>query len=128
MIGDGAPVLLQRALRLVGAGHDPAALMARYGEHYAANTRGLTKLYPDVAPTLRELAEAGCRMGRCTNKPYRPTLDVLEAFGLSGFFSAVVAGDTMDKRKPDPAPLLEVVRRLGGMPASAVLIGDSAVD
>ena len=128
MIGDGAPVLLERALKLTGASQDASRLMARYAEHYAANTRGLTTLYPGVVETLNELASSGCRLGLCTNKPYLPTLDVLKGFGLDHLFGAIVAGDTMVERKPDPAPLLEVVRQLAGTPASAVMIGDSAVD
>jgi len=128
MIGDGAPVLLDRALQLVGGNYDAADLMARYAEHYVANTHGLTTLYPHVIETLNELTELGCIMGLCTNKPGRPTMDVLAAFGLDRLFGAIVTGDTMVNRKPDPEPLLEVIRQLGGKPSSSVMIGDSTVD
>lgn len=128
MIGDGAPMLLERALRHVGATHKAAELMPRFSVHYGENVVGLTTLYPDVAETLTALREAGCRLGVCTNKPIAPTRSVLAAFGLDALIEAVVGGDSMPQRKPEPEPLLAVIQALGGMPDSAVMIGDSAVD
>jgi phosphoglycolate phosphatase len=81
-----------------------------------------------VAETLAELAALGCRMGVCTNKPFKPTMQVLEAFDLARYFGAVIGGDTLPQRKPDPEPLLQVIARLGGTPDQAALVGDSAVD
>jgi phosphoglycolate phosphatase len=128
MIGDGAPVLLERALRHVGAAHKAADLMPRYSVHYSANAVGLTKLYPDVLETLTQLRASGCRLGVCTNKPIGPTRAVLGAFGMDALIEAVIGGDSLPQRKPEAEPLLNVIRSLGGTPASAVLIGDSAVD
>ncbi len=128
MVGDGAPIFLARALERAGSRLDPAELMERYAEHYAANTSGLTTLYPGVLETLGELVALDCRLGLCTNKAHRPTLDVLSAFGLDHFFSAIVTGDSMAERKPSPEPLLAVVKELGGEPENSVMIGDSAVD
>jgi phosphoglycolate phosphatase len=128
MVGEGAPIFLARALERAGSRLDPAELMARYAEHYIANTAGLTTLYPGVLETLAQLAEAGCRFGLCTNKPHRPTLDVLSVFGLDRFFGAVVTGESMDKRKPSPEPLLAALREIGGEPGNSVMIGDSVVD
>ena len=53
---------------------------------------------------------------------------MLAALGLDALIEAVVGGDSLPQRKPEPEPLLTVIRALGGMPGSAVLIGDSAVD
>jgi phosphoglycolate phosphatase len=128
MIGDGAPVLLERALLHVGADHRAADLMIRFSVHYGDNAVNLTTLYPDVAETLRDLRAAGCRLGVCTNKPLAPTRAVLAAFGLDTLIEAVVGGDSMPQRKPAPEPLLAVIEALGGGPEDAVMIGDSAVD
>lgn len=128
MIGDGAPVLLERALLHVGATQKAADLMARFSVHYGENAIRLTKVYPEVSETLAALRAAGCRLGVCTNKPIIPTRAVLAAFGLDAMIEAVVGGDSLPQRKPQPEPLLAVIRALGGTPEQAVLVGDSAVD
>jgi len=128
MIGDGAPVLLERALLHVGATQTAAELMPRYSVHYSENAVGLTKLYPNVGETLTALHAAGCRLGICTNKPIGPTRAVLAAFGLDTMIEHVIGGDSLPQRKPQPEPLWNVIRALGGTPESAVMIGDSAVD
>ncbi len=128
MIGDGAPVLLERALAHVGAVHTAADLMPRFSVHYGENAVRLTTVYPAVVETLTQLRDLGCRLGVCTNKPIGPTRAVLEALGLDSLIEAVVGGDSLPQRKPAPEPLLAVIDALGGTPDNAVLIGDSAVD
>jgi phosphoglycolate phosphatase len=128
MIGDGAPMLLERALLHVGASHKAADLMARFSVHYDDNAIRLTTVYPEVMETLTSLRGAGCRLGVCTNKPIGPTRAVLAAFGLDRMIEAVVGGDSLPQRKPAPEPLVTVIRALGGTPERAVLVGDSAVD
>ena len=128
MIGDGAPVLLERALRHVGAAHAAADLMPRFSVHYGENAVRLTTVYPAVVETLTQLRGLGCRLGVCTNKPIGPTRAVLAALGLDRLIEAVVGGDSLPQRKPAPEPLLAVISALGGTPETAVLIGDSAVD
>ena len=128
MIGDGAPVLLERALAHVGATHTAADLMPRFSVHYGDNAVRLTTVYPAVVETLTHLRSLGCRLGVCTNKPIGPTRAVLAALGLGSLIEAVVGGDSLPQRKPAPEPLLAVVRALDGTPDDAVLIGDSAVD
>jgi phosphoglycolate phosphatase len=128
MIGDGAPMLLERALLHVGASHKAADLMARFSVHYRDNAIRLSTVYPEVTQTLTLLRGAGCRLGVCTNKPIGPTRAVLAAFGLDRMIEAVVGGDSLPQRKPAPEPLVTVIRALGGTPERAVLVGDSAVD
>lgn len=128
MIGDGAPVLLARALAHVGSDLNANDLMPRYLVHYDAHATGKTIVYPAVIETLTTLRAAGCRLGVCTNKPIGATRIVLKAFGFQPLIEAVVGGDSLPQRKPAPEPLLYVVRALGGTTETAVLIGDSAVD
>jgi phosphoglycolate phosphatase len=86
----------------------------------------LTSLYPNVRETLKALSSAGHSMGICTNKPHSPTLAVLRHFDLLGYFLAVIGGDSLPQRKPDPAPLHSVIKVLGYN--SVVFVGDSEVD
>lgn len=127
-VGDGAPILLERALHHVGSDRKAADLMTRFSVHYGENAVRLTVLYPDVVETLTALRAAGCRLGVCTNKPIGPTRMVLAAFGLDALIESAIGGDSLPQRKPQPEPLLDVIRALGGTPDTAILIGDSAVD
>ena len=127
-IGSGAPVLVRRMaaardLPQEGPGYD--ALLARFLARYEGAVEQ-TRLYPGVADALARLQAMGLRLGLCTNKPQGPTSGVLAHFGLTRVFGAVVGGDTLPVRKPDPAPLLHVVEALGGGPT--LYVGDSEVD
>ncbi|MGR3344152.1 MAG: HAD hydrolase-like protein, partial [Paracoccaceae bacterium] len=42
--------------------------------------------------------------------------------------ASLIGGDTLATRKPDPAPLLEAVRRACGNSQKTVLIGDAVTD
>ena len=68
----------------------------------------------------------GARLAVCTNKPEALTHLLLEALGWQDSFDAVVGGDTLPLRKPDPALLREAIARAGG--GTAVLVGDSITD
>jgi phosphoglycolate phosphatase len=126
-IGNGVGVLLQRCLAALGRQDD--ALHARLMRHFLADyeTRfTLTTLYPGVAEMLDRLATAGHPMAICTNKPAGPTRAVLAHFGLLHHFPAIIGGDTLPERKPDPAPLRHAHARVGG--GHAIFVGDSEVD
>ncbi|RYG92312.1 phosphoglycolate phosphatase [Loktanella sp. IMCC34160] len=85
-----------------------------------------TRLYPGVAEALTALRAAGHPLGLCTNKPSGPTAGVLAALGLSDTFDAVICGDSLRSRKPDPAPLLACFARMGAK--GGLYVGDSEVD
>jgi phosphoglycolate phosphatase len=129
MVGDGVPALVGRALRAAGREMiDAAAAIQRFLDFYESSATELTRPYPDVPETLERLAAAGHRLAVCTNKPLRPTALVLEALDLARFFSAIVGGDSLPLRKPDPAPLRLALDQLGVAPREAALIGDSEID
>lgn len=126
-IGHGVPHLVDCLLRAHGIS-DPARaarmiadLNVRYEDAVA-----LTRPYPHVAAVLSALKEDGYRLAVCTNKPAAPARAVLAHLDLAGYFDLVLGGDSGLPRKPDPAPLLEVLRRMGG--GEAAYIGDSEVD
>jgi len=131
MVGDGAAKLVERGFADTGAPVEPAALpelVQRFLVHYSAGRHALTQAFPGVAETLALLRERGCRLGVCTNKPYAPTMEILEVLGLTGYFGAVTGGDSLPVRKPDPGHLLGTLDLLGATADRAVMIGDSAND
>jgi len=129
MIGDGVGKLVERGLSAVGA--DPSrapALTPRFLQLYEEHAARHTRPYPGVAEALEQLRHRGLRLGVVTNKPTGPTLEILKAFALARFFDAVVCGDTLPKRKPDPAPLLVAAARLEIAPAETIMVGDNYHD
>lgn len=131
MVGEGARVLVERALRSVGAAFDDrrlARLHARFLDLYAAAPCRDTVLYDGARETLARLHAAGTRLGLCTNKPQRPTGLLLRALGLETLFGTVLGGDALPWRKPDPRHALTALERLGSEPGRAVLVGDSRID
>jgi phosphoglycolate phosphatase len=129
MIGDGTRALVARAL---AASNLPATLLdelyARFLAHYEAAPAVLSRLYPGVIETLRGFREEGRRLAVCTNKPQRATLAVLRGTGLDGFFAAVVGGDVLAVRKPDPAHLLAALDGVDATPLDAIMVGDNEHD
>jgi len=125
-VGNGAPVLIARAMAARGQPEAavPAVLATFLGLYEGAVH--LTRLYPGVEAALQTLAGRGHRLGLCTNKPLAPTRALLAHFGLTGLFGAVLGGDSLPQRKPDPAPLLKTNILLGAGPM--VFVGDSEVD
>lgn len=129
MIGDGVLKLVERAL--VAAHGDPQqkdALLPRFLETYQANSANLTRCYPAVPETLDLLHSKGFRLAVVTNKPVLATHKILEALSLAEFFPVVVGGDSVQQRKPHPAPLLEAARRLGVEVSQSLLVGDNIHD
>jgi phosphoglycolate phosphatase len=128
LIGHGARALLRRGL--AASGEAPEELVERgfpiFLEYYAAHICDGSAAYPDIGEALDSLEAAGAALAVCTNKSEALTLKLFEALGWSGRFAAIVGGDTLPVRKPDPAPLLEAIARAGG--GRAVLVGDSITD
>lgn len=129
-VGGGVELLWSRIIAACGIDpvHRPmliAAFMARYHDATA-----MTRLYPGAAEALDALAALGHPLGLCTNKPLGPTRSVLEHFGLSRHFSAVIGGDSQPEKKPHPAPLWAAFAALGesGRPPRGVFVGDSEFD
>jgi phosphoglycolate phosphatase len=124
-VGNGLPKLDERVMAASGLpAAEHARIHAAFSARNAAAPAALTRPYPGVPEALARLRGDGCRLGLCTNKPEAMTRSILAAFGLE--FDAVVCGDSLPVRKPDPLPLLETIRALGGPPA--LYVGDSEVD
>lgn len=124
-IGSGAAKFVERALAARGVSVFGGAY-ERFEALYADADPRDNIPYEGVYAAIRALRDAGHPLAICTNKPGAPTAHAIDALGWSGLFDAVVAGDTLAVRKPDPAPLVEAGRRLGV--ATVLFIGDSEVD
>ncbi len=128
-IGSGAAVFIQR-LRAARAIPDSeqGPMMADFLSRYDAAVT-LTQIYPGAVAALETLHAAGHTLAICTNKPAGPTRAVLAHLRMDHLFTAIIAGDSLPQRKPDPAPLHAACAACGmGENATFLFIGDSDVD
>jgi phosphoglycolate phosphatase len=125
MVGEGAPVLVRRALVAAGLDPETPGATARFLELYDARMLDTTVLYPGIRIVLDAL-DPLLPLAVVTNKPDRPALRVLEALGLRRYFLEVIGGDGVWPRKPDPAGLRSLEVHAGGGPM--VMVGDSPID
>ncbi len=125
MVGEGAPVLVRRAL--TAAGLDPATpgALDRFLAIYDARLLDTTGLYPGIRVVLDAL-DPLTALAVLTNKPVAPAERILAALGVRDYFVEVVGGDGPWPRKPDPAGL--VALRMHARGGSVVMVGDSPVD
>lgn len=105
-----------------------AEAVARYRAHHPSVMFSGTKLFPGVADTLHELRRRGLKLAVCSNKAVAFSKQLVESLGLAWVFDAVLGPDDVGVPKPDPAMLLEAVRRLGVSKAETVYVGDMAID
>ena len=131
-VGKGIPHLVSCALDAAYQGNVPADLLARalpiYYERYEGVNGRHTTVYPGVLEGLDALRAGGFPLACVTNKSERFTGPLLESMGLASYFSTVVAGDTLPRKKPDPLPLTHVCGYFGIAPAQMLMIGDSIND
>jgi phosphoglycolate phosphatase len=131
-VGNGVERLVQRALSGSLDGEPDTADFERaypvFLELYAENTSKRSCLYPGVREGVDMLRAAGYPLGCVTNKAAQFTEPLLKDLGLYDDFSIVISGDTLPKKKPDPAPLLYAADFFGCLPETALMIGDSVSD
>lgn len=125
MVGDGAPMLVRRALRHSAVDPPLEEALAHYMKIYDRRLNDYTVPYEGVIEALGVAAHRG-PMAVLTNKPLGPSIGILEALGLRGFFTCIIGGDSEYGRKPDPAGLLALQALAPG--EQLVMIGDSPAD
>jgi len=125
-VGNGAPLLVQRAL---GEGATPedaqrglAYFLAYYREHMLDNT----VLYPGVREGLDMLQQYPLAV--LTNKPVRFSELILAGLDLTRYFRYVYGGNSFETKKPDPMGVNILLRDFGASPREAMIVGDSDVD
>jgi phosphoglycolate phosphatase len=131
-VGNGVIRLTERALCNDLNGYPEQALfdkaMPIFNELYAENTSKRSELYDGVAEGMAFLKECGFKIGCVTNKATQFTIPLLKDLGLHDEFETIICGDTLEKKKPDPAPLLHAAQQLGVKPEESLMLGDSQSD
>jgi len=134
MVGRGSPMLIESAAAALGctlSDGEKAAMLERFFHHYGEleeRDESDAQPYAGVREALRRLYEARLRLAVVTNKHHRFASALLERLDLMQWVGVIVGGDTCDRRKPDPQPLLFACQSLGLSPSQALMVGDSIND
>jgi len=133
-VGNGAQVLVKRALsgqteidQTLDQSLFEKALeifLTFYGQNLCIDTAA----YPNVTATLHSLKEKEYRLGIVTNKPFDFVGPILEGLELHGVFDFWLGGDSLDKKKPDPLPLVHACEKMQISIDQCVMVGDSKND
>jgi phosphoglycolate phosphatase len=129
-IGEGLQKLVERSLR-EATGREPEPELVEdtiqlFREEYGRHLLDHTHLRPGVVEALDRLAWASFAVA--SNKPEVFSRSILEGLGIGNRFCAILGGDSVRSRKPDPEPLLEVMNMCNAHPSETVMVGDSRVD
>jgi phosphoglycolate phosphatase len=127
MVGEGAGILVARALARAGVDIDPDDALPRFLAAYDERLTVNTVPYAGVAETLARL-NGPAHVSVLTNKPQQPTDRILAALGLASHVHAALGGDTPHGRKPSPGALAVLIERSGVPARETLMVGDSWVD
>jgi len=130
-IGDGAPMLIRRALG------DPAdreflqEALNYFLLYYREHKLDTTCLYDGIREALQQIGGndgALRQMAVLTNKPVRVSRNILAGLGMDGAFFQVYGGNSFDTKKPDPLGANTLISEAGVTAEETVMVGDSQVD
>jgi len=125
-IGDGALMLIRRALGPKATEVNVQAGLQMFLSYYRAHMLDCTTLYPGVVETLDRLADS--KLAVLTNKPVHFSCAMLAGLGIYKHFAAVYGGNSFDYKKPDPVGVFQILADTKGSRERTWMIGDSSVD
>jgi phosphoglycolate phosphatase len=125
-VGNGAQMLVQRALGREATPQEAESGLAHFLAYYREHMLDNTVTYPGVREGLELLVDRP--MAVLTNKPVRFSNWILEGLGLSRYFRYVYGGNSFEKKKPDPIGVEVLLRDLQLAPRETMMVGDSDVD
>lgn len=129
-VGDGAPMLVRRAL---GDPEDEKFFkealdffLAYYREHKLDHT----SVYEGIPEALKQIQSDGKnrKMAVLSNKPVNPSRAIVDALGLAKFFVRIYGGNSFETKKPDPLGVKTLLKEMGTAATETMIVGDSSID
>ncbi|MGH9513705.1 MAG: HAD family hydrolase [Terriglobales bacterium] len=130
-VGDGAPMLVRRALgdpsdeKFFNQGLD--FFLSYYREHKLDHTT----VYHGITDSLHRIQGSNGsprRMAVLSNKPVAPSRAIVKALGLDEFFIRVYGGNSFSTKKPDPLGVNTLLKETGHSAEASIIVGDSSID
>ncbi len=127
-VGNGAAVLVRRAMEADASDETVAHALKFFLSYYREHSLENTRLYPGIADALEQLAASDHRMAVLTNKPTRISGDILNALQVGQHFFRIIGGDSLQAKKPDPTGIHLLIEEASTTSDRTWMIGDSEVD
>jgi phosphoglycolate phosphatase len=125
-IGDGATMLIRRAMGEGLSESDVQGALEIFLGHYRQHLLDNTTLYPGVAEALDALQPL--KLAVLTNKPLRPTEAILQGLRIEDRFAVVYGGNSFDQKKPHPVGIEQILNDTGAAREQTLMVGDSYID
>ena len=131
-IGGGAYNLIEQAFSAIGVDQDNQRIENAFQQFlisYEKDPTSRSKFYPGVKDFLRTLQLSGIKMGVCTNKPIGLTRKIVSEMAIEHYFGdAILGGDSLNIRKPNPEHVIRVINLMGMQTNNVIMVGDSETD
>ncbi len=127
-VGNGAPVLIRRALGPEATDEQVEQALEYFLAYYREHMLDNTYLYDGILASLDRFRDAGIRMAVLTNKPVNFSRTLIEGLGLTAHFLRVYGGNSFEHKKPHPIGVDTLLEESGAEREAAMMVGDSAVD
>ncbi len=126
-VSGGTPALIGLGFDLTPSDPQYEGLRQKFLGYYEQDLCRHTALFPDIADILESCRNTEVKWGIVTNKPEHMTVQILRDMEVEGA-ACVIGGDTLEKRKPHPEPVLHACEIAGVAPGATVMIGDAERD
>jgi N-acetyl-D-muramate 6-phosphate phosphatase len=127
VVSKGGRAMLRRGLPDLDDQHYEE-LLPRFLDIYASDIASLSRPYEGVEALIAAIEARGMRWGVVTNKPGWLARPLIDRLGWAQRSAALVSGDCLPVRKPDPAPVLRACELAGVAPARSIYVGDDRRD
>lgn len=127
-VGNGAPLLIRRAMGPEASEEDVKKALDYFMTYYGDHKLDHTRTYPGIPEALEQLHADGVGMAVLTNKPVRVSTGIIEGLGLAKYFARIYGGNSFEQKKPDPIGVDTLLAEQGVRRDRAMFVGDSAVD
>jgi phosphoglycolate phosphatase len=127
-VGNGAPVLIRKALGPEYADDEVARALKYFLAYYREHMLDNTVLYPGVREALNRFRSQGIVMAVLTNKPVGFSQVIVDGLGLHEHFLRVYGGNSFEQKKPHPVGIETLIAETGASREGTLMVGDSAVD
>lgn len=127
-VGEGAPVLVKRAMGSQASDAQVAEALEFFLAYYRHHALDYTVLYPGVRDSMESLHASGATLAILTNKPVRISERIMDGLGLTPMLFRIYGGNSFEFKKPHPIGIDTLRAEAGVAPEDTWMIGDSHVD
>lgn len=128
VVSHGGKALIELGFGIEDTSPDFEPLRQQLLDTYRSNLARGTRPFPGILDLLNNIESRGMNWGVVTNKPAWLTEPLLQALGLFDRAACVVSGDTLDQRKPHPAPMHLACQQANSPPGACLYVGDAERD